>query len=195
MNVRLSLYGLIFFSFLKGSTLSDLDSLKIGLQFFRWKKIDVELNQFQYGQIYNSNLSVFFIDSTDYLIESKEQDIFVSGNNIKTFNKNTKQLIIDERLPEDRDFFSILTGDISGVSISNKRNEKGLITFSFEMKDFGMKGTISVTSGNWHFENLYVVYDKDNWINLQLDSWQILRGSYIFSEFGKNAMEVIDLRE
>ncbi|MBD72747.1 MAG: hypothetical protein CMG42_00870 [Candidatus Marinimicrobia bacterium] len=195
MNVRLSLYGLIFFSFLKGSTLSDLDSLKIGLQFFRWKKIDVELNQFQYGQIYNSNLSVFFIDSTDYLIESKEQDIFVSGNNIKTFNKNTKQLIIDERLPEDRDFFSILTGDISGVSISNKRNEKGLITFSFEMKDFGMKGTISVTSGNWHFENLYVVYDKDNWINLQLDSWQILRGSYIFSEFGKDAMEVIDLRE
>jgi|TARA_Y100000780_G_scaffold116435_1_gene104829 hypothetical protein len=195
MNVRLSLYGLIFFSFLKGSTLSDLDSLKIGLQFFRWKKIDVELNQFQYGQIYNSNLSVFFIDSTDYLIESKEQDIFFSGNNIKTFNKNTKQLIIDERLPEDRDFFSILTGDISGVSISNKRNEKGLITFSFEMKDFGMKGTISVTSGNWHFENLYVVYDKDNWINLQLDSWQILRGSYIFSEFGKDAMEVIDLRE
>ena len=195
MNVRLSLYGLIFFSFLKGSTLSDLDSLKIGLQFFRWKKIDVELNQFQYGQIYNSNLSVFFIDSTDYLIESKEQDIFVSGNNIKTFNKNTKQLIIDERLPEDRDFFSILTGDISGVSISNKRNEKGLITFSFEMKDFGMKGTISVTSGNWHFENLYVVYDKDYWINLQLDSWQILRGSYIFSEFGKDAMEVIDLRE
>ena len=195
MNVRLSLYGLIFFSFLKGSTLSDLDSLKIGLQFFRWKKIDVELNQFQYGQIYNSNLSVFFIDSTDYLIESKEQDIYVSGNNIKTFNKNTKQLIIDERLPEDRDFFSILTGDISGVSISNKRNEKGLITFSFEMKDFGMKGTISVTSGNWHFENLYVVYDKDNWINLQLDSWQILRGSYIFSEFGKDAMEVIDLRE
>ena len=195
MNVRLSLYGLIFFSFLKGSTLSDLDSLKIGLQFFRWKKIDVELNQFQYGQIYNSNLSVFFIDSTDYLIESKEQDIFFSGNNIKTFNKNTKQLIIDERLPEDRDFFSFLTGDISDVSISNKRNEKGLITFSFEMKDFGMKGTISVTSGNWHFENLYVVYDKDNWINLQLDSWQILRGSYIFSEFGKEAMEVIDLRE
>ena len=195
MNVRLSLYGLIFFSFLKGSTLSDLDSLKIGLQFFRWKKIDVELNQFQYGQIYNSNLSVFFIDSTDYLIESKEQDIFFSGNNIKTFNNNTKQLIIDERLPEDRDFFSILTGDISGVSISNKRNEKGLITFSFEMKDFGMKGTISVTSGNWHFENLYVVYDKDNWINLQLDSWQILRGSYIFSVFGKDAMEVIDLRE
>ena len=195
MNVRLSLYGLIFFSFLKGSTLSDLDSLKIGLQFFRWKKIDVELNQFQYGQIYNSNLSVFFIDSTDYLIESKEQDIFFSGNNIKTFNKNTKQLIIDERLPEDRDFFSILTGDISGVSISNKRNEKGLITFSFEMKDFGMKGTISVTSGNWHFENLYVDYDKDNWINLQLNSWQILRGSYIFSEFGKDAMEVIDLRE
>ena len=195
MNVRLSLYGLIFFSFLKGSTLSDLDSLKIGLQFFRWKKIDVELNQFQYGQIYNSNLSVFFIDSTDYLIESKEQDIFFSGNNIKTFNKNTKQLIIDERLPEDRDFFSFLTGDISDVSISNKRNEKGLITFSFEMKDFGMKGTISVTSGNWHFENLYVVYDKDNWINLQLDSWQILRGSYIFSEFGKDAMEVIDLRE
>ena len=92
MIVRLSLYGLIFFSFLKGSPLSDLDSLKIGLQFFRWKKIDVELNQFQYGQIYNSNLSVFFIDSTDYLIESKEQDIFFQETISKLLTKTLNSL-------------------------------------------------------------------------------------------------------
>ena len=195
MQFRLLFYGLLFFSILFGNTPSNLDSLKSGLKFLRWKKIDVELNQFQYGQTYNSIISVSFIDSTEYLIESNQQNIFISMNRIKTFNKNTKQLIIDERLPEDRDIFSIISGDLSGISISNKRNEKDLITFSFEMKDFEMKGTISVNNENWHFENVVVDFDKDNWIKVQIQSWQMLRGNYSFSEFGKDAEEVIDLRD
>ena len=195
MHLRLPFYGLLFFSILFGNTPSNLDSLKSGLKFLRWKKIDVELNQFQYGQTYNSIISVSFIDSIEYLIESNQQNIFISGNKIKTFNKNTKQCIIDERLPEDRDIFSIISGDLSGISISNKRNEKDLITFSFEMKDFEMKGTISVNNENWHFENVVVDFDKDNWIEIQMKSWQMLRGNYSFSEFGNEAEEVIDLRE
>ncbi|MBT88139.1 MAG: hypothetical protein CMG30_01015 [Candidatus Marinimicrobia bacterium] len=195
MHLRLPFYGLLFFSILFGNTPSNLDSLKSGLKFLKWKKIDVELNQFQYGQTYNSIISVSFIDSTEYLIESNQQNIFISMNRIKTFNKNTKQLIIDERLPEERDIFSIISGDLSGISISNKRNEKDLITFSFEMKDFEMKGTISVNNENWHFENVVVDFDKDNWIKVQIQSWQMLRGNYSFSEFGNEAEEVIDLRE
>ena len=195
MQFRLLFYGLLFFSILFGNTPSNLDSLKSGLKFLRWKKIDVELNQFQYGQTYNSIISVSFIDSIEYLIESNQQNIFISGNKIKTFNKNTKQCIIDERLPEDRDIFSIISGDLSGISISNKRNENDLITFSFEMKDFEMKGTISVNNENWHFENVVVDFDKDNWIKVQIQSWQMLRGNYSFSEFGNEAEEVIDLRE
>ncbi len=195
MRFRLPFFGLVLFSIIFGNTPSNLDSLKSGLKFLRWKKIDVELNQFQYGQTYNSTISVSFIDSTEYLIESNQQNIFISVNRIKTFNKNSKQLIIDERLPKDRDIFSIISGDLSGILISNKRNENGLITFSFEMKDYKMKGNISVNSGNWHFENVVVDYDKDNWIKVQIQSWQILRGNYSFSEFGKDAVEVIDLRE
>lgn len=195
MRFRLPFFGLVFVSIIFGNTPSNLDSLKSGLKFLRWKKIDVELNQFQYGQTYNSIISVSFIDSTEYLIESSQQNIYISLNKIKTFNKNSKQLIIDERLSEDRDIFSIISGDLSGISISNKRNENGLITFSFEMKDYEMKGKISVNSGNWHFENVVVDYDKDNWIKVQIQSWEILRGNYSFSEFGKDAEEVIDLRE
>lgn len=195
MRFRLPFFGLVLVSIIFGNTPSNLDSLKSGLKFLRWKKIDVELNQFQYGQTYNSIISVSFIDSTEYLIESSQQNIYISLNKIKTFNKNSKQLIIDERLSEDRDIFSIISGDLSGISISNKRNENGLITFSFEMKDYEMKGKISVNSGNWHFENVVVDYDKDNWIKVQIQSWEILRGNYSFSEFGKDAEEVIDLRE
>ena len=96
MGVRLPISGLLFFSLLQGSTPSDLDSLKTGLQFFKWKKVEVELSQIQYDQKYNSILSVSFIDSAAYLIASTEQDIFISGNDVKTFSQNTKQLIIDE---------------------------------------------------------------------------------------------------
>ncbi len=195
MKIRLLLYGLVIISYINGSSISDLDSLKRGLHFFRLKKVEVQLNQFQYGQIYNSNLSVSFIDSTQYLIESDEQDIFISGNNIKTINKRTNQLIIDERLSAEKDIFYILRGDLTGIELKNKRNEKGVITFSFTMSDIGMEGTISVKNENWHFEKLFVDYDKDNWITLKVYSWQILRGSYTFSEFGKDADEVIDLRE
>jgi hypothetical protein len=58
-----------------------------------------------------------------------------------------------------------------------------------------MKGTISVNNENWHFENVVVDFDKDNWIKVQIQSWQMLRGNYSFSEFGNEAEEVIDLRE
>ncbi|HBN45799.1 MAG TPA: hypothetical protein DD389_04965 [Candidatus Marinimicrobia bacterium] len=195
MGVRLPISGLLFFSLLQGSTPSDLDSLKTGLQFFKWKKVEVELNQIQYDQKYNSILSVSFIDSAAYLIASTEQDIFISGNDVKTFNQNTKQLIIDERLPGDKDVLSIMAGDLSGIILTDKRNENGLITFAFEMKDFGMSGIIAVKNDSWHFDNLHVDFDQDNWIGLKVLSWQMLRGSYSFSEFGIEALEVIDLRE
>lgn len=153
------------------------------------------MNQIQYNLSYNSNLSVSFIDSSAYLIESIEQDIYVSGNTIKTFNKQTNQLIIDERLPDDKDVFAILSGDLAGISLANKRNEKGLITFAFSMQEIGMNGSLSVIKDNWHFDQIHIYYDKDNWITLQLHSWQLLRGKYSFDDFGNKALDVIDLRE
>ncbi len=195
MNFRLALVGLLLSVNISANPSNNLDSLRKGLQFFQYKKIDVALTQFQYGEWYNSTISISFIDTTSYLVTSSDQDIFVSGNMIKTWNKISNQLIIDQRLDEEGDIFSILTGDLKGIILQEKRNENGFISFGFFIQDFGLTGTLNVDQSNWHLHQIKIEYDDDNWIQLQVESWQMLTEYMSFTEFGKNAGEIINLNE
>ncbi|MCH7611860.1 MAG: hypothetical protein IIB45_00695 [Candidatus Marinimicrobia bacterium] len=195
MNFRLALFGLLLSVNISANPANDLDSLKNGLQFFQYKKIDVTLTQFQYGEWYNSTISISFIDTTRYLVISNDQDIFVSGDLIKTWNKKSNQLIIDRRLDDEGDVFALLTGNLKGLSLQDKRNENGFISFGFLIQDFGLKGTLKVDKSNWHLRQIKIEYDHDNWLQLKIDKWQFLTENISFDEFGKNAEEVIDFNE
>ena len=193
MISRLFLWGLLF-SFVKGSD-ADQDSLKSGLQFYLWKTVTVDLVQYQYGQTFSEEISISFIDSNSYLIGSSQQDIFVSGSIIKTLNRQTDQLIIDQRLVDNGDVFSLLNGNIDQLTLENRRNEKGLITFDISMVEIGISSTVTVKENSWHFHSMTLNYDEENWIKISEKSWQILRGVYSFENFGSSSKEVIDLRE
>lgn len=193
MIIRLFLWGLLF-SLALGSD-ADLDSLKSGLKFYHWKTVSVDLVQYQYGQTYSEEIEISFVDSTSYLIKSPQQEIFIFGLLIKTFNKQTGQLIIDQRFENDDDIFSLLNGKIDRIELNNKRNEKGLITFDMSMNEISVTGTITLKADSWHFDSMKLNYDKENWIRISEKSWQILRGVYSFEEFGSTSKEVIDLRE
>lgn len=195
MDFRLALFGLLLSVNISANYANDLDSLRNGLQFFQFKKIDVKLTQFQYGESYNSTIGISFIDPTSYLITSNDQDIFVSGDLIKTWNKKSNQLIIDRRLDDEGDLFALLTGDLRGVSLQDKRNENDFISFGFLIQDFGLKGTLKVDRSNWHLRQIKIEYDNDNWLSLKIEGWQNLTENISFYEFGKNAAEVIDFNE
>ncbi len=195
MTFRLALLGLLLSVHISANPANDLDSLRNGLQFFQYKKIDIMLTQFQYGEWYNSSISISFIDTTSYFVTSNDQDIFVSGNQIKTWNKKSNQLIIDRRLEEEEDIFTLLAGNLNGVSLQDKRNENGFTSFGFLIQDFGLKGSLKVDQSNWHLRQIKIEYDDDNWVQLDVESWQILTGNVSFYEFGKNAEEIIDLNE
>ncbi|MFQ6676755.1 MAG: hypothetical protein ACE5D0_00400 [Fidelibacterota bacterium] len=195
MNFRLPLAGFMFFLSISYALENNLDSLSKGLQHLQYKKIDVTLTQFQYGERYYSKISVSFIDTSSYLVTSNEQDIFVSDRKVKTWNKVTNQLIIDNKIEGDKDIFSLLTGDLNGVILQNKRNENGIITFGYFIKDYGLKGILKVEELTWHLREIEIEYDQDNTVQLTIDNWQFLPENISFSDFGKKANEVIDLNE
>jgi len=195
MNIRMTLAGFLFLLSVSYSFGNDLDSLKKGLQFLEYKKIDVTITQFQYSERYHSAISISFLDQSSYLVKSNEQDIFVSGDKVKTWNKNTNQLIIDTKLEGEKDIFAILTGELDGVILQDKRNENGAITFGFFIEDFGLKGTLKVDRLNWRLQEIRIEYDKDNWVQLNMNSWLYLTENISFSDFGAEAEEVIDLNE
>jgi len=191
----MALLGLLLSVNVSAISGNDLDSLRNGLHFFQFKKVDVRLTQFQYGESYDASFTISFIDTSNYLASSTDQDIFVSGDLIKTWNKKSNQLIIDTRLDDERDIFTLLTGDLNGVILQDKRNENGFISYGFLMQDFGLKGTLKVEEANWHLRQIDIEYDIDNWLQMEVESWQILTGNISFDKFGKNAKEVINLNE
>ncbi len=193
MIYRLFLWGLLL-TFLNGSE-TDQDSLQNGLEYYRYKTVIFHLIQYQYGQTYGEEIEISFIDTNTYLIKTPQQEIFISGTLIKTHNKQTDQLIIDERLEGHEDIFSLLNGEIDKLKIKNKRSENGMITLDISMDEINISGTITIKANSWYFDSLKLDYDKENWIQINEKSWQILRGVYSYEKFGLNNNEVIDLRE
>jgi len=195
MKCRLALFGLLFSIHFSATPRSDLDSLKAGLEFFQYKMVNINLIQYQYGESYYSDISISFMDTTTYLIRSSVQDIFVSGRIIKTWNKQSNQLIIDKRLDNERDVFSLLSGNIDGITILNRQNNNGYISVDFLLNDLEISGTLELTSHNWRLHQIKIDYDQDNWIKLVIDNWKILTEELSIDQFGIEAGEVIDLRE
>lgn len=194
MFFRVFVAAWIIVSSLSGKD-SDLDLLSNGFQFYRWKKVKFEVEQSQYGNTYSDWVSIAFIDNNSYLMESKEQHIFVYRNLIKTYNLLNDQLVIDERLEGDKDIFSILNGELEGIELKNRKNINQMIKFDFVIKDFNLSGKITVSGENWKLINLQIIYDSENWISISEKSWDYLTGKYSFDEFGKEAKEIIDFRE
>jgi len=48
---------------------------------------------------------------------------------------------------------------------------------------------------NWRLQEIRIEYDKDNWVQLNMNSWLYLTENISFSDFGAEAEEVIDLNE
>ncbi len=192
---RLAWVGLfliyLLFSF---AAAKDIDSLQVGLRFLINKKMELQVSQYQYGHSYESTLNISIIDSVRYHIQTPDQEIYAAGNEIKTWNKKTDQLIIDTRLEQDIDIFRILTGDLMGMVLTNKQNDQNGKTFDFSFANFGIIGSI-VVNREWHLEKMKINYDKNNWIVIQIQSWKLLMVGESFSEFGAGAVEVLDFRE
>ena len=88
--------------------------------------INVIIDQLQFDAKSFDSGDIEIIDKDNYLLSFPNETIFVSQGTIKTWNKISNQLIIDQLIEGDITIFDLLTGDFKEVSFEAPKKNRNI---------------------------------------------------------------------
>ncbi|MEE8437413.1 MAG: hypothetical protein V3S22_03645, partial [Candidatus Neomarinimicrobiota bacterium] len=114
---------------------------------------------------------------------------------VKTWNKQTRQLIIDETIKGEFNLFQLLTGNFEGVDFTKSIRTGSKTKLNYEIKTMGFKGYISFDTRSGRPLELTMYYSPDQSFKITVTGASTLKKESLFESFAPAALEVIDLRE
>ena len=109
-----------------------------GVQFL----IDIEQKEFD--KISTVTAQVKMRDTTEMLIIMDNETILISGDTIRTYNKATKQLIIDKIISEEFGLFTLIRGVMDPSYLVKSDIFKDKVLLRFNIDEYGYSGSIGV---------------------------------------------------
>tara|TARA_B100001758_G_scaffold106208_1_gene91016 strand:+ start:726 stop:1304 length:579 start_codon:yes stop_codon:yes gene_type:complete len=155
--------------------------------------INVIIDQLQFDAKSFDSGDIEIIDKDNYLLSFPNETIFVSQGTIKTWNKLSNQLIIDQLIEGDITIFDLLTGDFKEVSFEAPKKNRNFIIVDFNIEMMGYSGYIK-TRDNGEPIELKVKYGPNQFLLLKVKSFAV-GNLKLIKEFNPLNVEVIDLRE
>ena len=155
--------------------------------------INVSIDQLQFDAKSFDSGDIEIIDKDNYLLSFPNETIFVSQGTIKTWNKISNQLIIDQLIEGDITIFDLLTGDFKEVSFEDPKKNRNFIIVDFNIEMMGYSGYIK-TRNNGEPIELKVKYGPNQFLLLKVKSFAV-GNLKLIKEFNPLNVEVIDLRE
>ena len=155
--------------------------------------INVIIDQLQFDAKSFDSGDIEIIDKDNYLLSFPNETIFVSQGTIKTWNKLSNQLIIDQLIEGDITIFDLLTGDFKEVSFEAPKKNRNFIIVDFNIELMGYSGYIK-TRDNGEPIELKVKYGPNQFLLLKVKSFDV-GNLKLIKEFNPLNVEVIDLRE
>ena len=155
-------------------------------------KIEIIINQFENS---TSSLADVNIQSENkFSLSSSEEFIFFIDDTIKTWDKNQRKLIIENRIEGDLNFFDIFFGKKKNIKFTSTKSFNGDTELSFIIPSLGYSGAIVFDSIDNKVSSIKIIYDTNNYIKINVISLR----KKIFKmpeDLNKLDYEVIDLRE
>ena len=109
-----------------------------GVQFL----IDIEQKEFD--KISTVTAQVKMRDTTEMLIIMDNETILISSDTIRTYNKATKQLIIDKIISEEFGLFTLIRGAMDPSYLVKSDIFKDKVLLRFNIDEYGYSGSIGV---------------------------------------------------
>ncbi|MFQ6612820.1 MAG: hypothetical protein ACE5D2_06925 [Fidelibacterota bacterium] len=153
--------------------------------------IKIIQKQFDQSSVERGNFEI--VDSGRYIFDSKEESILVDGKMIQTWNKRTRQLIIDEIVEGEFSLFDLLKGDFDQYLFTEEDQKDGKLDFS--IPEIGISGSLFVDNPTGIPEKIIVRNGPDQSLEIEINSLKTIEAPGLFSSFNPQPLEVIDLRE
>ena len=153
----------------------------------------IELKQSYYDEILVSN-GVFYKKGEVYIFDN--QDVYVKYENqqIKTINKINKQVIFDSMKKNNATIFDILSGNNQNILFHPFKTLKEQINIPFEIKLWGIKGSIWADLIDGSPKKISFTQDEDIKVDINILS-SINDSSFSFPIYEVMDYEVINLIE
>jgi len=156
-------------------------------------QIEISQKQFNHQSIMRGVVEIAGIDK--YLFDSENETILTQGSTIKTWNKQTRQLLLDEIIEGEFNLFQLLTGNFKGVEFTDFSPHGNKIKVNFKIEAMGFIGYIIFDSRTGRPYELSVNYSRDQSFKVLISAVSPLQSINLYNSFNPPALEVIDLRE
>ena len=183
----------IFLSFLMGNH-PVLDSMSARLHTSQGVLMSLEIHQDQYGNEWIETANFEIVNERQFIFQSPHQILKVDGQVIYTFNPESKQVVVDQVLPDEFSIIDLLRGDFEEITVKKIENNSDSILLEFTINEMNISGSIMIQTESFIPEQLVLYYDENNQINVTINSYNKLSSNKIYDEFNISEWEVIDLR-
>ena len=182
-----------FLSFLMGNH-PVLDSISTQLHSPQGVLMSLEIHQDQYGNEWIETANFEIVNERQFIFQSSNQVLKVDGQVIYTFNPESKQVVVDQILPDEFSIIDLLRGDFEEIKVKKIENNSDSILLEFTINEMNISGSIMIQTESFIPEKLVLYYDENNQINVTINSYNKLSANKIYDEFNISEWEVIDLR-
>ena len=183
----------VFLSFLTGNH-PVLDSISTRLHTPRGVLMSLKIHQDQYGNEWIETANFEIVNERQFIFQSSHQVLKVDGQVIYTFNPESKQVVVDQILPDEFSIIDLLRGNFEEITVKKIENNSDSILLEFTINEMNISGSIMIQTKSFIPEKLVLYYDENNQINVTINSFNELSANKIYDEFNISEWEVIDLR-
>ena len=183
----------VFLSFLTGNH-PVLDSISTRLHTPRGVLMSLKIHQNQYGNEWIETANFEIVNERQFIFQSSYQVLKVDGQVIYTFNPESKQVVVDQILPDEFSIIDLLRGNFEEITVKKIENNSDSILLEFTINEMNISGSIMIQTESFIPEKLVLYYDENNQINVTINSFNELSANKIYDEFNISEWEVIDLR-
>ena len=182
-----------FLSFLMGNH-PVLDSISTRLHSPQGVLMSLEIHQDQYGNEWIETANFEIVNDHQFIFQSPHQVLKIDGQVIYTFNPKSKQVVVDQILPDEFSIIDLLRGNFEEIKVKKIENNSDSILLEFTINEMNISGSIMIQTESFIPEKLVLYYDENNQINVTINSYNELSANKIYDEFNISEWEVIDLR-
>jgi len=153
--------------------------------------VEIEQKQFDINLVEQGTIEI--VKKDHYLLDTTSETVVVTGDTIRTWNKKSNQLIIDQTIKDDFSIFNLLTGRFDSIALSKPIEKAHQVSMYLDIPTMGYEGKIIIKKNGQPIE-LKIKYGPNQYVTMKVLTFSHGKLS-LFPAFDPSEAEVIDLRE